>query len=461
MKAWISIVILFFGSVASASDTIHLSPGRQRVVPVPNVRRAAIGNPKIADVKALPESNQVIITGVAPGSTDLILWSANGVKKTYLIQVSALGKSLFRETQQLLSGVEGIKVQQSGGKVIIDGQLYRSEDLERVAKIIELYPTVVNLTRVNQAALEYFSRQVLMALDQAGLSFIQVIPAGDTLFLEGEVEKKGDLERAERIASSIYANVSNRLTSGIARKSLILIDVKMMEVKRNAFRKAGIKWPGQVDGEGLLRLTSRGITATATLGKAATISLLALVDKGWAKVLANPKLLCRSGASASFLAGGEVPIPLIAERTANVIFKKYGIALEVKAETDQSHHVSMEIETRISDVDRAVEVQGFPGFVEQNVKTAVDLDMGQTVVLGGLIQNRASKNVSKVPFLGHIPILGELFKSRAFQNNQSEFVVLMTPRPGGPDAIDHKIERERSKATLHQMRQELELSILD
>jgi pilus assembly protein CpaC len=461
MKGWLIILSLFPISVAQTAEVVQLSPGRQHVISAPNVRRAAIGDAKIADVKALPANGQVIVTGISAGSTDLILWSRSGGKKSYVIQVTGQGKSVAQEVRALIGDMEGIVIKQTGGRVVIDGQIFRSEDLERLRKVITLYPHVVNLTRVNNAALEYFSRQVYAVLKRSGLGTVSVAPAGDTLFLEGEVARKEDSERAERIAASVYAKITNRLTVGVAHESLVLVDVKLMEVRRNSLRQVGINWPGEVSGTGSLNISGGDVTTTATVVTDRALSLRALVEKGLARILANPKLLCRSGSPASFLAGGEIPIRLVAERTAKVFFKQYGLRLDVQAREDRSANVFLEIEAKISDLDKATAIEGIPGILEHNVKTAVDLKIGETVVLGGLIDNRASKNVSKVPFLGHIPILGELFKSREFQNNQSEFLVFLTPKPGGPGTLAPEIELQRSKDTLHKVGEEMELSILD
>ncbi|MFH1262851.1 MAG: pilus assembly protein N-terminal domain-containing protein [Pseudomonadota bacterium] len=461
MKPWLVILSLFAPSVASAGDVIHLSPGRQQVVAAPDLRRAAIGNPRVADIRAVPESGQVIVTGVAIGSTDLILWSKSGQKRSYLIRVTGMGQSLLDEVRRLLAGIEGVVVRANGGRVVIDGQLYRSKDLERVGKVVALHPGVVNLTVVHPRALEYFAREIAAALAAAGVTGVAVHPAGDTLFLEGEAARPTDADRAFRIARSIFSKISNHLTVGLEPDRLLFVDVKMMEVHRSSALKAGLRLPGQIDAAGTFTLQGRAPSSSVTIGEGATASLLGLIEKGFARILANPKLLCRSGSPASFMAGGEVPIPLVSERTANVIFKPYGIQLQVKATVDRSRHVSMEIESKISDVDYSKAVQGFPAFLEHNVKTSADLNLGETVVLGGLIENRSSKNVSKIPFFGHIPILGELFKSRQFQNNESEFLVFLTPHPGAAEATEPKNAIRRAHAADQKAAEEIEFSILD
>jgi pilus assembly protein CpaC len=440
---------------------LRLSPGHQQVVPSPNVRRAAIGDPKVADVKALPESGQVIVTGIAPGSTDLILWLRSGEKRSYAIQVSSQGRSTLEEIRKLLEGVEGVEVKPSGGRVILDGQIFRNEDLERVRKILTLHPSVVDLTRMNPATLEYMSRRVTAALERAGLSSVRVSQAGDTLFLEGEVARKEDASRALRVATSVYGDVSNHLTVGIEPAPLILVDVKLMEIRKNSLRQAGIGWPPAIEALGTMTVSGSGAAVGATITQKGPVSLMALVERGQARILANPRLLCRSGSPASFLAGGEIPIRLVSERNANVFFKPYGMQLDVTARADRSGRILMEIDAKISDLDTATSAEGVPGILEHHVKTSADLKTEETVVLGGLIENRAAKNVSKVPFLGHIPVLGELFKSRAFTNNESEFLVFLTPKPGNPSAMEPKIQLERSKALLRRADEELKLSILD
>lgn len=430
------------------------------MIQAPGVVRVAIGNPAVADVKALPEAKQVIVTGLTDGTTDLIIWSEGNKKETYSIQVKSGVRNLEPEVGALLKGIEGIRLRVNGGRLIIDGQVFRGEDLDRIHKVLQMYPAVVNLTRVNQNALKYLGQEADSALDAAGFEHVKIRAAGDTLYLEGEVSKKSDAERAERVVSSIYSRVSNQLTVGVNSVPLVLIDLKMMEVRSNSLGEVGVRWPDQINLKGSGSIGTGSMSST-TLGFQAEGSLRMLMEKGYARMLANPKLLCRSGTPASFMAGGEIPIRLVSERTANIIFKQYGVSLNVTAQADQSRKVSLDIEAKVSDLDSATAIDNIPGIVENNVKTAANLRLGDTIVLGGLIGNRARKNIKKVPLLGHIPILGELFKSRSFQKNETEFLVFLTPLPADPGSFTHEKQLRHMDEGMQKKNKELELSILD
>ncbi len=447
--------------LAQAAETIKISPGHQKVIPAPGIIRAAIGNPKVADVKALPQSDQVVVNGISVGSTDLILWFEAGKKKSYAIVVSTQTKDRRHAARQLLRGIEGIRTRKNGGKLVIEGEVYRGEDLERIQRVTEMYPFVVNLTRINGRALHYFSQQAIHALRQAGLLTVQVNVAGDELFLEGEVGRKQDVKRAERIVSSIYPKISNHLQAVVEREPMVLVDIKLMEVRKSSMTDAGIRWPGSIDADGTALFSGAGASASATLGQGSVISLLTLVESGHARILSNPKLLCRNQTPALFSAGGEIPIRLVSERTASVIFKPYGINLQVTAHSGHSTRVMLEIETRISDLDSSTALDGIPGILEHKVQTATDLQYGETVILAGLLENRMRKNVRKVPILGHVPILGELFKSRSFQRNESEFVILLTPYPGHSGHKVHRYMTQRAHKEQQRAKKDLEFSLLD
>ncbi|MFL5440957.1 MAG: secretin, partial [Myxococcales bacterium] len=155
-------------------------------------------------------------------------------------------------------------------------------------------------------------------------------------------------------------------------------------------------------------------------------------------VLAQPRLLAASGEKAEFLAGGEVPILMVTQNQFNVQFKKFGVLLNITPTADRSGNIGTEIYAEVSDVDRSLSVRanGFdvPGFRTRNVKTSVTVKDGETIILSGLFNNAESKEVSKVPLLGHIPILGELFKSRSFADNKTELAIYVTPRIASPTA---------------------------
>ncbi len=446
---------------AQGGQRILLAPGHQKVLETPGITRAAIGNPEVADVKALHKTQQVIVTGKSNGSTDLIVWTQKGKKKTFSIHVTTRTRNQPGEIRTLLKGIEGIEIRDVGGQTIIDGQIYRGEDLDRIRSILEVYPQVVNLARVNSRALNFIAKQVESAMEAADLTGIQARPAGDNLFLEGQVSGPKEAERALSIAKTIYSSVTDHLSRGVEIEPLILVDVKMMEVRKNNLADIGLKWPSNSTLIASGSLRPNIFTGSLTLGSNTTATLHTLMEKGAAKMLANPRLLCRSGTPASFLAGGEIPIPLIGERTTSVTFKKYGILLNVTAQADQSNQVMLEIDAKVSDLDHANAIKDIPGTLENSVKTAANLRFGDTVVLAGLVENRSKKNVSKFPLLGSIPIIGELFKSRSFRNNETEFLMFLTPIPAGVGSSAHRHPIRAMQESLEETTEDIEFSLLD
>jgi pilus assembly protein CpaC len=411
--------------LSQASGTIYITPGRQQTLTIPDVMRASISNDDIAAAEAVSAEGQVIITGLSMGKTNMTVWLGNGRKEFYKINVSDKEINVEKDLHQLLGGIEGIQIRTTSSGVVVDGQLYRSEDLELVQKTLKQYPRVQNYAKVNAGALEFFQTAMLEKLKEQGFDQIQISKAGDTLYLEGFVNSPLEKIRAEKIARTIYIKIENHIELGIEQKNLILVDIKFMEILKNSLHNLGIQWPQHVDVGSNIGWSNKGFSTI--LSSQSTVQLNALIDKGDAKVLSNPKLLCQSGFPASFDAGGEIPIRMISERSADVYFKPYGLHLDVNAKSDAGKRTSIEVQSRISDLDMATAIDGIPGILEHKVNTAVNLEFGQTVALAGLIESKNSKSVSKVPVLGHIPILGELFKSRNFNNSLSEFVVFLTP----------------------------------
>ncbi len=172
----------------------------------------------------------------------------------------------------------------------------------------------------------------------------------------------------------------------------------------------------------------------------------ALQTQGALRALAEPNLIAMDGQQASFLAGGEFPIPMVqggGERsTVSVVFKEYGVRLNFKPTIIDEDHIRLDLEPEVSTIDFAngVKFDGFliPALKTRRAKTSVELRDGQTFALAGLLDNQESKSLSKVPVLGDIPILGALFKSKSFQKNETELMFIVTAhlvKPISPDDL--------------------------
>ncbi|MFL5387943.1 MAG: type II and III secretion system protein family protein [Myxococcales bacterium] len=425
--------------------TINLGVGEQKTLSLQNVARVAIGDPGIADVKQVGGGGELLLTGVGEGRTSLLVWLRNDQRLSYAISVRKQDpREVVSEVRALLGDRDGIRIRIVEGRVFLEGETLTVEDAERVQQVVLLYPQVKSFVRPSANARRLAAESLTRALQKAGLKGAQATVVGSTLFLEGWVESKEDLAKADLVVRASGEKAENLLTIGVKR--MVLVEVEFAEVSYGALRNVGVKFPTTFasTGSGITYQVAHAIPGGTTQSIAATLSATtdfsatAVFDDNYVRVLAQPRLLAASGEKAEFLAGGEVPILMVTQNQFNVQFKKFGVLLNITPTADRSGNIGTEIYAEVSDVDRSLSVRanGFdvPGFRTRNVKTSVTVKDGETIILSGLFNNAESKEVSKVPLLGHIPILGELFKSRSFADNKTELAIYVTPRIASPTA---------------------------
>ena len=183
------------------------------------------------------------------------------------------------------------------------------------------------------------------------------------------------------------------------------------------------------------------------LGLNAQLNLLA--QDGRASILAEPQLSARNGAKATFLAGGEYPYTVSTINGPTVLFKPYGVRLDILPRVDRNGVIRAVIESEVSAIDGSISTPAGPGLSTRKTNTEFNVKSGETLVLSGLLSRKTSSNVDKLPLLGDLPVLGALFRSKRFQNDETELVVFVTPTvvdsrsPGLVDRIDRTTERLR------------------
>ena len=184
-----------------------------------------------------------------------------------------------------------------------------------------------------------------------------------------------------------------------------------------------------------------------------------LAKNGDAVVLAEPRLSCRSGGSARFVAGGELPVPFASGLgTVSVGFKEYGVKFDVSPVASESGVIAAKIATEISAINFEIQVQDVPGLVKRRAETEVNLRENETLVIAGLLSEDSSKSIDKVPGLGELPILGKLFRSREFRDRKTDLVVFITPRFVDARSDTQRAAVERSERQLEQVRERLRMA---
>ena len=447
-----ALVLLCATQVRAQSEggTISLGVGQQKVIQVSNVQRVAIGEPDVADVKQVGGGNELLITGVGEGRTSLLVWQTDGRRVSYAIVVRKQDpKEVVSEVRALLGDREGIQIRVVGDRVYLDGETITTDDYERVQQVVTLYPSVKSFVRSSGNAKKLAAEALNKAYQKNNLKGVEAKVVGSTLFLEGWVESADDLKKLDLVTKAVGEHVESLVTVGV--KKMILVEVDFVEVSYGDNKLVGIKPPLQListEGSGAsvnIKQPIPGLDGGATpkigefnAGLAATtdFSIGARFDYGFIRVLSQPKLVCASGEKAEFVAGGEVPLLMITQNQFAVEWKKFGILLNVTPTADRSGNIGTEVYAEVSDIDRSISIRanGFevPGFRLRDVKTNVTVKDGETIILSGLFNYNEDKEVSKVPLLGHIPILGELFKSRNFIDKKTELAIYVTPRIVAP-----------------------------
>jgi pilus assembly protein CpaC len=271
------------------------------------------------------------------------------------------------------------------------------------------------------------------------------------IILTGSVSSPGEAEDARRLAARFIGSgeeVINRLQ--VTEPNQVNVRVRVAEVNKTVLRNLGINWDVAIQqgsfafgmatafpiSAASVLLGSTGASTTPTLSTGpldltATVDLLA--QEGLVSLLAEPNLTAVSGETASFLAGGEFPIPVAQDNnTITVEFRQFGVALAFTPTILSANRISMRVRPEVSALDRANAVNigtgdPVPALTVRRAETTVELASGQTFAIAGLVQSTHAINAEEVPGLGSIPVLGELFKSDQFARNESELVILATP----------------------------------
>ncbi|WP_298015383.1 type II and III secretion system protein family protein [uncultured Castellaniella sp.] len=287
-----------------------------------------------------------------------------------------------------------------------------------------------------------------------------------------------DAQTAEAVANTIrpFLGEKDQLINRMAITSptQVQLRVRIAEVKRDVTQALGVNWNvlwGKGNGGpgsgaiGFLSNATLSSTPAYSLGFNRTTNVWningivdALDQEGLISVLAEPNLSAVSGQTASFLAGGEFPVPVSQERGAiSVEFKPFGVALDFTPTVLSDDRISMKVRPEVSQVDytnAAVLMIGdgttpslqIPGLSVRRVETTVEMASGESFVIGGLLQNNIRDMVSQIPGLGRLPILGKLFSSSDYMNNKSELVVIVTPflvRPARPGSLATPLDSMR------------------
>ena len=370
-------------------------------------KEVLVGNPEIADVLPLTDRS-IYILGKSLGSTNLTIYGSN----KQLIAVADLVISLDVDglkarLYEILPG-ETVEVRPANNSVILTGTVSSAIKIDRILAIAEQYAPdhVTNLLSVKG------SQQVMLEV------------------------RFSEVSRSASKALGLSTNIAGKKFQIVTGDSLI-----------SSLSSSGFPLPASPGGAGLIGSVPSNTFASGLLSftpGSITLDFLfdALEEKGVVKTLAEPNLIAMSGDTASFLAGGEFPVPVVqssgggggatGQSAITVEFKEFGVALSFTPTVLDNGLINLVVSPEVSRLDfaNAAFVSGFavPGLTTRRATTTVELRDGQSFAIAGLIQNEFQDSVRQFPILGDLPIIGALLRSSDFQRNESELVIIVTPR---------------------------------
>jgi pilus assembly protein CpaC len=407
------------GWAAEHAGRVQATPQIRRIVVIVNksqtvyvptaMKTATIAAASIADLKPMSD-HSLYIQGKKIGTTNISIFDSNmQLAEVIDVDVTPDTESLQREIWASL-GSKSIRVSSSNGQIVLGGTATDAVAADRavsVAKSLVKEGDIVNTIVVAP------SQQVELKVQ----------------FLEASRDAERDLGMNWFGANS---NGTRGASSGIGQPNVGTNPVSGVSVIQSA---GALVSGGTPFGVVLANLVNNGAKVD--------VMISALESKGLVRRLAEPNLVALSGDTARFLAGGEFPVPILAGTgtgaTPSIEFKKFGVSLAFTPTVLNRGLINMRIAPEVSEIDAAagVSIQGttVPGLVTRNAQTTVELRDGQSFAIAGLLQSRNVRSIGQLPWLGTVPVLGALFRSAAYQNHESDLVIIVTPhlvRPGTP-----------------------------
>ena len=373
--ALLAIGLFAISDTRADQQSIQVSVGEAVSVPSENVSKIALADPAIADVVNLSDK-----------------------------ELRVIGKK---------AGVTTLTIVKSDGSAT---QMYRIE--------------------VGNDAATATIRQMI------GNTNITVRAIGDALVLDGKVNNELEAQRAALIAGAYKAQVVNLLE--VSRPRQIKIRIRIAEVNTEAIKNIGFQWfgpQGQVQYamqyvgggsivNGFIPTASEFGTEGSTFNPN-TVSLTMLLDmlitKSYGRLLSEPTLVTFSGKEASFLVGEEIPIVQQLPQSFTVEFKEVGVRMKIKPTADSENRINTSIHAEVSQVI-GTGANSIPIIGAKTADTTLQVNDGQTIVIGGLLENNVSRDVlRKLPWLAEIPVIGALFRDKQFDQSKREVLFFMTP----------------------------------
>jgi pilus assembly protein CpaC len=452
---------------------LNLQPKQAQILRFRRIDQVAIVDPNVADV-VLVGPDTMVVNAKNIGETLMFINHPGGRTVFRVVVASPPTPDLQRVASQIQAaiGKPGITARAVGRSILVEGQAADEADLRRAEAILKAFGVEAqNLITVAPppvgpappSAAETAARALREALGLPDITIRVVGP--NAIAIEGRVRSQAEAERVRALVKSIAAGVElvDLLVVPAPEpptKRQVLIRTRVIEIRRNRTKDLGVRFgPLNADGSAILdpsflfgQVLTPNTPPGVNIGPFEGVfgggnfkrkfllgaQIDALMKQGAARVLAEPNLVVLEGSAGNILIGGEFPYPAPqaagASTVVTVQFKEFGIKLRVEPSLITEDEVTLKVEPEVSTVSTLVRIADteVPSLSTRKASTSVRVQDGQSLAIGGLLQDEYTRSINGVEGVSRIPVLGELFKSRSFQRDLTELVILLTPEILGP-----------------------------
>jgi Flp pilus assembly secretin CpaC len=401
-------------------------------------------------------NGQVLINGKAHGQTTLFVWQGT-TRKTYLVEVTQQSLGDYARVMRNAIDEPHVTVAVAKNAIVISGNVVDLQQFTRVADVASRFDelaktekfTVVNAVTVAQQ-LGFLQKQLGK---MPGLEHVSVdLDGKGNVVVSGTVRDRQSAESALQRAGGIagaYLSADGKVIDRLTAEKTTQIGVKVyvLEIDDTGMTQLGLRLQGAnpdpanpgafVYGNPIFQTLEGSPASPLNLAPFSRITRLAptldaILNSGHAKILSEPNLVTSQGMEAKFLVGGEIPYVISTGLgQVSIVFKEYGVKLEITPKILGNGSIETAIAPEISDLDyqNGIALNGYtvPAFKTSKLSTDVITQPGESVVMGGLLRRVDQRTINRMPVLGDLPILGKLFRSTSYQHSNTDVVFVMTP----------------------------------
>jgi pilus assembly protein CpaC len=457
-----ALAVLCGGSAAASADpgvkTLTLQTGQNSVLTYPHLRRVAIGDRGVASIVPIGTS-QLLIDAKTPGTTTVLIWTGSASQQTqHAIELTVTSTGVDAVAQMLRSTIDShdVLVQDFGHTIVVRGTVSDGAHFQAVSDILSRFAEVAKAekyTIVNAVLIAHpLGDLQAQVAGLPGASGIRVDPdnKGNVIVsgrVRDEATRQQVLDRV-RTLSGRYLSATGQLIDRLGTELETQIDVRVsvLEIDKTGLSQLGVKLNAGNLSNGQIILGAPSfpiIEQNKTplnpfrLGPFFRTTVVApqidlLVQEGHARVLSAPNLVTMPGNQATFLVGGEIPVPMSTGLgQVSISYKDFGVKLDITPILLGNGSVQTKIAPEVSDLDfqDGVSINGFviPALKESKLSTELVTQAGESIIMGGLLRHQEQRNVDEIPLLGQLPIIGRLFRDVRYQRSETDVVFVMTP----------------------------------